>query len=61
MPRELLWRAVATAIFLAAFVWSLANGHAVIAGIVGFLCVANMAFLAIGVLAWRRGLVEGHS
>jgi hypothetical protein len=57
----LVWRAVASAIFAGVFGWSVASGRWAIAAITGFLALASLAFLGVGFIAWRRGLLRGHS
>jgi hypothetical protein len=61
MPRELIWRAVAAAIFAADCGWSATSARWALAGITGFLGFATLVFLGLGFIAWRRGLLKGHS
>jgi hypothetical protein len=57
----LIWRAVAAAIFAADCGWSATSARWALAGITGFLGFATLVFLGLGFIAWRRGLLKGHS
>jgi hypothetical protein len=61
MSRELVWRAVAAAIFAGVFAWSLATSEWAVAAITGALGLWTLVNLGVGIFAWKRGLLRGHS